>query len=337
MYRWRQYLIILLVLVSLFPIPPKASATPPFQLGINVLIYGNDPDIDIAARTDTLLAKLKKLNVNSLSLAFPFFQNDWQASSLYTNSYTLSDENILLFAKKSSSLGFSTMLRPILDETSLSPSSRWRGDIQPSSVARWFASYTQLMIHYAKIAQRAGVSIFDIGTELNTLAEPAFAPYWNILIAQVRQVFSGKLVYSSNHDVEVYDTGFWSLVDYVGVDAFFGLNPSSRTKQGFDQAWYYVTTILRTAQLRYNKPILLTEIGIPSQVGAVQKPWVWNNHGSVDLALQLLYYQSACTVLQPIVRGLYFWTVTIYPTVNPLMDTGFDFLGKPAQQAVENC
>src|SRR5205085_12653878 len=106
--------------------------------------------------------------------------------------------------------GFTVMLRPLLDEASILP--HWRGEIAPASPAAWFASYGDLVLSYARMAQREGADSVGIGSELNSMEPNADA--WRALIGQVRQVFSGQLTYSVNWGT-TFRTGFWELLDFL--------------------------------------------------------------------------------------------------------------------------
>jgi hypothetical protein len=63
--------------------------------------------------------------------------------------------------------------------------------------------------------------MFSMGCELGgkTLG---FDSYWVSMINQVKQIYTGKLVYASLAD-EVNWISWWNKMDYIGVDAYYPL------------------------------------------------------------------------------------------------------------------
>jgi hypothetical protein len=257
-----------------------------------------------------------------------------------TTTNTLSDSNIKIFASLAHKWRFQLMLRPILDEYSLNIERHWRGSIQPQDIGAWFASYTKLVIHYSRVAEADGFGWFDIGTELTSLTNPPQTSYWDLLISRVRSNFHGKVLYSANHDVPLIgDTGFWGELDAIGIDGFWSIEaPLHPAFQDLVSGLQYVRDIISAAGVVYGKPVILTEVGMPSEQGAFLHPWVWDDHTPEDLLAQQRYYHSVCTLRSvPVLTGLYYWQAGIYPLSDPVHDTGYEFLGKPAATAMDNC
>lgn len=330
------------------PVKMVKVKTTDFQAGTTVLIYEKDPT-DFGDKVEKLLDRLVDDNVNSISLVFPFMQDTWYSSSVKKYDATLSDEDISSFIKRAHARGFSVLLRPIMDESSLtskdispcgnnSPDAfRWRGSIVPCDNNAWFKSYTDLIVSYAKIAQAENTEIFSIGVELNSLIGTKYVPQWNELISQVKSVYSGKLIYSTNHDFPD-DTGFWDKVDYVGIDAFYALDvPLHPTEQQLVDAWGYATDYIKKASVSYGKPVILTEIGVRAEEGGFLHPWYWENNTPIDLQAQRLFYSAACTATKGIVGGYYFWYTSLYIPEHPETDPNFEFAHKPAEQALAEC
>ena len=95
------------------------------------------------------------------------------------------------------------MVRPLIDflnPTESAPYSvgDWRQDYQPTNVAAFFASYKQMIVAEAQVAQANGAQMFSIGAELDQLAGAQYLSYWTDIINSVRAVFSGKLTYSAS-------------------------------------------------------------------------------------------------------------------------------------------
>src|SRR5437764_221467 len=75
-------------------------------------------------------------------------------------------------------------------------SATWRGDVQPTAVAAFFASCRNMVNHYADIAAQGGAWLLVIGSEMSSVqGETA---QWREVAHQARSRFSGLLTYSPN-------------------------------------------------------------------------------------------------------------------------------------------
>ena len=156
-------------------------------------------------------------------------------------------------------------------------------------------SYDSEILHYARLAQAHGASIFYVGTELDSASlctvggttTISCADRWHHLIAAVRAVFTGKIVYAASdvpanfplRGYQVYPA--WDAVDLIGVDSYFQLD-LPRGKGGVPDpgvpalvsAWHSFTNRIRVAHpayddlnglaTQYNKPVFASEVGYSS-------------------------------------------------------------------------
>ncbi len=318
-----------------------------FQAGVNVLIYGNDQSFDL--KIENLLTRLIDDNVNSVSLVFPLTQSAWNSSEVSTFDMTLSDKNIEFFVNLAHQHGFTVLLRPLIDETNITKTGgKWRGNIKPQNVNKWFESYGALMLHYASLAQKTHAEMLSLGVELNSMVADKYCTSWVNLIAKTRAVFDGSLTYSTNWDFPP-PLCFWDKLDFIGVDAFYRMevplhpsvqqivyswNQTIQPVQGFPLS---AVSLLKSAAKTYGKPVVLTEVGVISQEGAVLTPWQWDLGKPVDLDSQHNFFAATCMATKGTVAGLYFWNAGLDTPKDPSKDTGFDFIGKPAEQALAQC
>ena len=123
--------------------------------------------------------------------------------------------------------GFKVMLKPqiwVMGGT-------FTGHLEMSNEEAWTnfeEDYRAFILNFAKIADRKGVDIFCIGTELGKFvaARPKF---WDGLIQEIRLIYKGKLTYAENWDC--YDEpAFLSQLDYIGVDAYFPISKKGESK-----------------------------------------------------------------------------------------------------------
>jgi hypothetical protein len=196
----------------------------------------------------------------------------------------------------------------------------------------WFTSYTSLLTHYAKMAAATHVQAFDIGTELYSLE--GYTNDWEELIGAVRSVYPGALTYSVNGISETEGTirdGFWSDLDFVGVDAYWDLGvPNGTGASQMAQAWApYLSAILSAAGARR---VVITEVGVAPQEGEQDHPWESLQPGPTSAAFQSTYYTGACQAAgKASVSGIYWWEANLGTAES------YDPLGKPAEQAMATC
>ncbi|HWB33840.1 MAG TPA: hypothetical protein VG753_00750 [Candidatus Paceibacterota bacterium] len=315
-----------------------ADALPTFQAGINVLLYRLDyaTTNDLDSKLGSFLDRMQSDHINAISLSFLIYTEGVKSNRLLTGDKTPSDEDLELFIRRARERGLSVMLRPILDEQSLvaEEADEWRGSIEPSNVSAWFESYGDLLFHYADIAQVAGANSLDIATELNSMEQ--YPTRWRALVAMVRKRFSGMLTYSSNQGISV--TMPWNVLDFVSVDAFFELDTGdTATTKDMAAAWKKWVGPIASRSKILGKPLMLTEIGSTSQVGAHRRSWVWDHKSAVDLEDQRRYYESACLAWKPNVSGIYWWVATLSMPADPTHDIDFTPFGKPAEKEISSC
>jgi hypothetical protein len=199
-------------------------------------------------------------------------------------------------------LGKHILLKPQVDLYS----GEWRAAIQPGSA--WFSAYTAFLLPYAKLAESNGVEMFCIGDEFVLATKFEYTAYWKKLIAAIRAVYSGKLIYAANwssasdygdNSSEYLQVGFWKNLDYIGIDAYVPVTsgntiPSLAT--GITRLSLFGSA-LQLLSWRVGRQVIFTEIGIPSVQGALAEPWssslVTASGAVASNAVQSYYYSAA--------------------------------------------
>ncbi len=170
----------------------------------------------------------------------------------------------------------------------------WRGeftgDLKMNSEEDWKTlenAYEAFILTYARLAQETRVELFCIGTELEEFIK-ARPQYWNSLIGKIRAVYKGKLTYAANWD-EYKRTPFWSLLDYVGIDAYFPLSEErTPSVDVLKEGWKPWKSRIEELASETGKPVLFTEYGYRSMDFTAKKPWlVDRNEENVNLEGQV--------------------------------------------------
>lgn len=175
--------------------------------------------------------------------------------------------------------GFKVMLKPHI-WLSTPSMGKWRSDIYPKNEENWLlwsADYRKQMMHYAALAEESKVAILCVGTELSQLAlrKPKF---WNSLIREIREIYSGELTYAANWDDELGKIKFWADLDYIGIQAYFPIAQNNNPERSeIIKGWQVHLNQLEEVYNQFKRPILFTEMGYKSTLDSARKPWAWSN------------------------------------------------------------
>ncbi len=212
----------------------------------------------------------------------------------------------------------------------------WRGSIEFNDEAAWqkfFSTYQAFIVNQASFAQRHGAQGFAVGLEYErTMHREAD---WRRVIAAVRKVYHGPIVYVANWD-GLEQVRFWDAVDLIGVQGYFPLAPKGAdpTEAELYAAWEAPLARLRALSSRYGKRILFSEIGYPRGPEAASKPWV--PEVSAEPALLALRARLMRTALkrleqEPQVVGMFWWK---WIPGSTRWDRDFSMRDPEAQQAL---
>src|SRR5947207_2396660 len=93
----------------------------------------------------------------------------------------------------------------------------WRGKIHPSW-DKWFNSYREVMKFYAWVAEANHVDLLVVGSELVSTQDKI--EEWTRTIQMIREIFHGRLTYSSNWDAYT-SVPFWDQLDMIGMNSYW--------------------------------------------------------------------------------------------------------------------
>ena len=306
-------------------VPHRFVPSPPEIRGVALGLYSEDPGWSY----EPLLREIRTVGANTVSLVAAYYLADIHATSIQDHPrYTAPDRTLVRTIRQAHGLGLRVLLFPILRVSYKPTPDHWRGNLRPRDRTELARSYARLLVRLGRIAEREGVEMFSVGSELSSLdTDPRwFAP----AVARLRQVYHGRLVYSANWD-HFEQVRIWPLVDELGVCAYFPLLDRGQpvTGRALLAAWRRLRRRLEAWARGYGKPLVLTEVGYMSQQGAAAEPWNEGAHRPVDLQVQRLAYEAFVHAWNgsKSLHGVFFWNW--YGWGGP-MDGSYVPRGKPA-------
>lgn len=221
----------------------------------------------------------------------------------------------------------------------------WRGEIQfgedEKAWQRFFDGYRRFIVDHARFAEASGIQLFAVGTELEATTHRETE--WRRIVAEVRQVYSGRLTYAANWD-RVDKVPFWDAVDWIGVQAYHPLSDRQTPDRGtLVTGWESHLRELETLSRRTGKKVLFTEIGYDRSTRAALEPWARGTaERGVDSdearALRARLIEVALERLprEPWLAGIFWWKwMPGHPYRWDRGDRDFSMRAPEARQALE--
>lgn len=253
-------------------------------------------------------------NANYVTLQIIYWQPTLTDSEFLAGGSTPTDQSLLEAVKYVHSQRMHAAFKMQILVANL----RWSAEINPTNRDQWFANYSGLLVHYAKLAQQAGVEQMILGSELTNLTSASLNPdntrRWREMVSAVRGVYSGALTYSANwgpgkFSNEKGQIQFWDALDYLGVSGYYELKGERKVKKLVKNWEKWEKGDLLPFQEKWQKPILFTEVGYKSVRDSTEHPWKWDNWSDYDPELQANAYDAlfAFWSKQPYVIGVQMW------------------------------
>ena len=329
----------LAALPALAAAPAPASAAARYERGFDILMYRNAHDV--GPRSAVLFRRLAKRHVTHVRIVFPIVQASATGSRVYrSGSLTPPDAYLKAMTRQARRRHMAVTLVPAIDDARLGPD-YWRGTIKPVDRAAWFASYGAVMRHYARLARSIRAASLSVGIELESMS--AYNREWTELVRSVRRVFHGRVTYSVNWSSisEGRHPAWLAKLDSIGLDSYFPLDVASQPTiadllGALGARWASPLATFRAAYP--GRRVVITEVGVRSEMGAAHSPYRWDNHTTVDLEGQRRYYAAYCSWARANhLGGIYWWFADLNVPRGPVSDRTYNPLGKPAEQQVARC
>jgi Glycoside Hydrolase Family 113 len=236
---------------------------PEFQKGVSYA-YANGYDTGYASTKSTRsLDELQSLGVNWVA-AIPYgFMRSSDSTEIRfagNSAFAENDQSMFALAKDAKARKMKIMMKPQIWVSHRS----WPGEIDFANETdwdRWFEAYRTWILHYAQMAESMRADLLCIGTELcqTTQKKP---DSWRKLIADIREVYHGPLVYAANYGSEFERITFWDALDYMGLDNYYPVRSSKNENlDDMRQAFAKQKLMLQAQVKRFGKPLIFTEIG----------------------------------------------------------------------------
>ena len=322
------------------PLPTTAqlvdAQTSRFQNGVAFAMANGIDTGYHAPAAEERLDMLRGLAVDAISV-MPFaYQRDPARPALaFLNHHPASetDVGVIHTARRARERGMTVLWKPHLWIGHHS----WPGDVAMTSESdwrAWFRVYRRYILHHAVLAEHAGADWFAVGVELGQTVHREAE--WRHLIRCVRQVFSGRVTYAGNWWGDYDKVTFWDALDAVGVDAYFPLaHAADADEAALRSGARQTASKLRAAAERWNRPVLITEVGFAARRGAWQSP---HEEGGVlsesdqQLAWRVLLDEMA---KPPWLLGIHAWKVFSHPRGEGHGKPDFRWIGRQAQSVLE--
>lgn len=218
-----------------------------------------------------LIREIADLGADTVLLSTPALMEHARAQGIFIDARkSPSPPEFVRLIQESRKLGLKVILMPIV-LLSHPRGSEWRGVIEPPDWDDWFRQYREFVAHFADIARDGGADAFIVGSEL--VSTEKYTAQWVRAIEVVRERFKGRLGYSANWD-HYKPVQFWDKLDFVGMTSYYKL--ADRPGAGVDEMvakWKPIRDEILDWQKRVGKPLVLTEVGWCSQLGAATAPW----------------------------------------------------------------
>jgi hypothetical protein len=310
---------------------PSTESVEAKQRGIALGLFAED----VSFSYEPLIREIAAVGATHISLIVPLYQTHGGSTKLALHTrFSPSLEAVADAIRLARRAGLEVTLFPIVRLSQPRDPQEWRGTLKPENRDAWFASYGALLADLASLAAVPGTSRLVVGSELSTL--DGDLERWRPLLARVRALYPGILMYSANWD-HYQDARLFELVDELGVVAYFKLREANQPSDvdSLTQGWLRLRREIERNLDGYGKPWVLSELGYRSRVGASAAPWEESSGGVPDAAEQLRAFQAFrkawASPGSSHMAGLYVWNW--YGYGGP-QTTSYTPRGKPAVDVI---
>lgn len=323
---------------------PAAIPTPPdraVMIGMSLGVH----QIDRIERWLSAVDQIAAIGFDTVQIVTPMYQRNGASTAIRIDPLRCpTPKQLTAIIERARARGLRVALMPILLMTH-PRGNEWRGLIHPQQWEPWWADYTSRMTEFADLAERTGVDLLCVGSEL--LSAERQTERWVALIQRVRARFGGSLTYSANWD-HYHVPRFAENLDMMGVNGYWSAGTSAAGDAELAEGWMAIRGDLSAWSRRNGKPILLTEVGFPSLPWAIEQPWRYVADGhAANHEQQARGYRAFTAAWGDVLRGeptaddsratfagVVFYEWDPFHRGGP-NDTGYGLIGKPALDVLQ--
>ncbi|MEQ9618155.1 MAG: hypothetical protein RIG61_03155 [Deltaproteobacteria bacterium] len=255
---------------------------------------------------------LKGIGYDTVQLnTFAYMRDRAETGLIVDGDPTMADRYLIDEIRNLHGSGFKVMLKPHIWIGGWNfDADNWRSKIDFTDSDKreeWFFNYRKFIIGQAMLAEKTGVEILVVGTELVEVSK--YTGEWRKLIEEVRKVYGGRLTYAAE-GMNAKNIEFWDSLDYIGIDAYFPLTgKAAPALSELVRGWKRHEPEIKELSEKYGKKIIFTEIGYKSVEGTAIKPWEWSDDGVASQEEQALAFEATSVVFRdkPYLAGVFVW------------------------------
>ncbi len=294
--------------------------------------------------TEKAEQSMKRLASNGLNwICIPV--NSWQETFASTTVFSLygmtqTDEEVIHAVKMAKSMGLKVCLKPMVN--CLDRAWRARIDFPTEECGyweKWFRSYNNFMLHYARLAGKTGCEMLCTGCEMAGMDKQA--EYCKDMISKVRAVYHGIVMHNINHGDELRFT-WLSDVDVIGISGYYPVtDKENKGIETMHKKWAEVVKTLEKCHEKYGKPLMFAEIGVRNEQGCTMYPWDFHYRPELpmDEQEQSDFYESAMAATwdKDWFCGYFWWDwKAILPPIEKAKENrDFTIYGKKAEETLK--
>ncbi|MBI9116116.1 1,4-beta-xylanase [Sanguibacter sp. YZGR15] len=272
---------------------------------------------------------VERLGTTWTAVTFSALQDTAHSTEIHFKEHpTVTDDEVRDAVERAHGLGQKVCLKPVVncaDGTWRAYISFFETDVPCEPTwSQWFASYTEFMVHYARIAQETGCEMLCVGCEM--VQTDHREAEWRAVVAAVREVYSGTVTYNCDK----YQEGavrWWDAVDVISSSGYYPVDD-----------WEAQLDRIEGVLSSYDKPFVFMEAGCPSREGSPALPNDWSSPGAPSEDAQRDYYEAMLGAARrrSWVRGfmLWDWPAALYDESAAALNDDYCPFGKKAEETI---
>jgi hypothetical protein len=241
------------------------------------------------------MGRIAKLGINTVLIDMWWNIPDGSDTVKRELVRTIDDNLVRLAIRQARSKGMQAALMP---KFSVGSAHDWRGRYVPNNDAEFWASYRNMVNHYADLGRSEGASLLFVGSELAAL--DTRVAEWRRVIAEARSRFPGRISYNENQDAtHPSRITWWDAVDIVSTTGYFPLTPQkSPTVADLVEGWKQsgLPKLIDMAA-KTGKPVMIGEVGYMATEYVGRYPFANTSNQAYSPELQLRAYQALLQTL----------------------------------------